>query len=396
MRVVAPSRQRYNSEGPIFGNYSGFPAESPGWHGSRRMTDRITRRKFLGTTAAALAASAVLPTLSTTGDDSDMNAAKLPQWRGFNLLEKFTHRDHKPFLETDLKWMKAWGFDFVRLPLSYWCWSSPDDWRTMDEAVLGHIDDVVGYGEKHGIHVNINFHRGPGYCVNPPEEPFDLWTDPVAVEACKLHWATFAKRYKGIPNERVSFDLLNEPAKIDEEVYVHVVEELVGAIRNEDPDRLIIADGLSWGRDPVHGLVGLGVGQSTRGYDPMHISHYRANWINGSDTWDVPTWPLVVDGSTYNRARLYRERIEPWKKLEAEGVGVHVGEWGAYQHTPHDVALAWMKDCLELWEEAGWGWSLWNFRGSFGILDSGREDVDYEEFEGHKLDRAMLELVQRY
>ena len=40
---------------------------------------------------------------------------------------------------------------------------------------------------------------------------------------------------------------------------------------------------------------------------------------------------------------------------------MHVGEWGAYQHTPHDVALAWMKDCLELWEEAGWGWGMWNF-----------------------------------
>ena len=142
--------------------------------------------------------------------------------------------------------------------------------------------------------------------------------------------------------------------------------------------------------------MGLGVAQSTRGYDPMHISHYRASWINGSDTWDEPTWPLVVDGSTYNRPRLYRERIEPWKRLEAEGVGVHVGEWGAYQHTPHDVALAWMKDCLELWEEAGWGWGMWNFSGSFGILDSGREDVEYEEFQGHKLDRAMLELVRRH
>ncbi len=199
------------------------------------MAGRITRRDFLGTTAVALAAGAGLPTFSSTGDDSAMNAAKLPRWRGFNLLEKFTHWENKPFVESDLAWMKAWGFDFVRLPLSYWCWSSPDDWKTMDEDALRHIDDVVGYGEKHGIHVNINFHRGPGYCVNPPEEPFDLWTDPVALEACKLHWATFAKRYKGIPNERVSFDLLNEPPRIEEAEYVRVVEELVGAIRNEDP-----------------------------------------------------------------------------------------------------------------------------------------------------------------
>ena len=39
---------------------------------------------------------------------------------------------------------------------------------------------------------------------------------------------------------------------------------------------------------------------------------------------------------------------------------------------------------------------MWNFRGSFGILDSGREDTEYEEFEGHKLDRAMLELIRQH
>ena len=39
---------------------------------------------------------------------------------------------------------------------------------------------------------------------------------------------------------------------------------------------------------------------------------------------------------------------------------------------------------------------MWNFRGPFGILDSGRRDVQYEEFEGHKLDRKLLELLQRY
>ena len=69
-------------------------------------------------------------------------------------------------------------------------------------------------------------------------------------------------------------------------------------------------------------------------------------------------------------------------------------KWGAYQVTPHAVTLAWMKDNLDLWEEAGWGWALWNFRGSFGVLDSGRADVRYEEFHGHKLDRRMLELIR--
>jgi len=52
-----------------------------------------------------------------------------------------------------------------------------------------------------------------------------------------------------------------------------------------------------------------------------------------------------------------------------------------------------MNDLLALWKELGWGWSLWNLRGSFGVLDSGRSDVRYESYNGHLLDRAMLELL---
>ena len=97
-----------------------------------------------------------------------------------------------------------------------------------------------------------------------------------------------------------------------------------------------------------------------------------------------------------DRDWMWRTRIAPWKRLEASGVGVFVGEWGAYNKTPHDVVLRWMEDSLKNWKQADWGWALWNFRGSFGVLDSSRDDVVYEDFEGHKLDRKMLDLLQRY
>ena len=324
------------------------------------------------------------------------SAAKLPRWRGFNLLEKFTPQRQAAFREGDFDMMAEWGFDFVRLPLSYHCWSKPDaaQWLKMDEKVLKDIDQAVEFGRKRKIHVNINFHRGPGYCVNPPKEPLDLWTDPRALEACCHHWAQFARRYKGIPNSEVSFDLLNEPPKIEEAVYAKVVRRLVEAIQAEDPGRLIVADGLEWGRKPVHSLADLRIAQSSRGYDPMQISHFKANWIKGSDNWPVPSWPMKVNNTTWDRQRLVRERIEPWKALEAKGVGIHVGEWGAFQHTPHEVVLRWMADSLELWKQAGWGWALWNLRGAFGFLDSGRKDVQYEDYKGHKLDRKMLELLR--
>ena len=101
-------------------------------------------------------------------------------------------------------------------------------------------------------------------------------------------------------------------------------------------------------------------------------------------------------GAAEDREWLWQRCVQPWKDAEATGIGVMVGEWGAFNSTPHDVTLRWMEDCLRNWQKAGFGWALWNFRGSFGVLDSGRKDVQYEEFEGHKLDRKMLDLLQRY
>jgi endoglucanase len=357
--------------------------------------ETVERRQFLRRAAglAGLAIAGAHPVEARPERRSKVDPTKLPRWRGFNLLEKFTLAGNKPYVETDFDWMKEWGFDFVRLPMDYRCWTDPADPYKLIESSLKEIDAAVKYGRDRGIHVSLNFHRAPGYCVNPPKEPLDLWSDAEALKQCRHHWATFARRYKGIPSADMSFDLVNEPADMPAEPYARVAKELVAAIRAEDPDRLVIADGLRWGTKPVPELAPLKIAQSTRGYTPMPISHFRASWINGSDTWPTPTWPLT-GSDPWDKERLRRDMIAPWKALEQQGVGVHVGEWGAFQHTPHPVALAWMKDQLSLWKEAGWGWALWNFRGSFGILDSSREDVKYEPFRGHQLDRKMLELLR--
>lgn len=356
----------------------------------------MKRRTFLQTTALATAAITSGQVFTARAATTTELAAKLPRWRGFNLTEKFVARPggNPPFPDSDFALLHEWGFDFARLPMSYLCWSSHENMREMREPELKHLDEAVASGRKHSVHICLNLHRAPGYCVNPPREPLDLWKDEKALDACAFQWGQLARRFKGVPSEALSFDLLNEPANVSDETYDRVVRALVQAIRAEDPNRLIIADGARWGRDPVFSLVDLGIAQSTRGYDPMEISHYKASWVQGSDKWAAPTWPLKKNGRVFDKAFLKKDRIEPWQKLESKGVGVHVGEWGAHNRTPHEVTLAWMRDQLSLWREAGWGWALWNLRGSFGVLDSHRSDVTYEDFRGHKLDREMLKVLQ--
>lgn len=318
------------------------------------------------------------------------------RWRGFNLLEKFTLRGNAPFREDDFKWIAELGFNFARLPTDYRCYTDPADWLRFNEERLREIDQAIAFGEKYGVHVCLNLHRAPGFCINPPEEPKNLWKDPEAQDAFVAHWVMFAKRYRHIPPARLSFNLLNEPTRNTRDSYLLVNRRTIEAIHAVDPRRLIIVDGNNVGRIPFEEFLAYEpVIQATRGYHPSTISHYRANWVKDSDKFPEPRWPQAQPAGEPPERPLI-QYLKPWREIAAKGETVFVGEWGCYNKTPHPVALAWMKAWLEQWKQAGFGWALWNFRGSFGILDSGRADVAYEEWRGHKLDREMLTLLQQY
>jgi len=366
----------------------------------------MNRRDFLKTSGAFTAAS--LTGLKTgTSAKSEKPKLTFPPYRGFNLLAKFGEWGPKAkFEEEDFEIMAEWGFDFARIPMSYWRWASKDDWFKIDEEVIKDIDEVVEFGKKYKVHINLNLHRIPGYCINDrKKEPVDLYEDTPenmqkALAGAVFHWKMFAKRYKGIPSSQLSFDLINEPPFTKEETrHVQVVTALVKAIREEDPARLIVSDGKDVGRTPIFGIADLGVVQSTRGYDPLTISFYKAEWAKEEwlESSKVPTWPLKADnGTVWDKAYLKTKLIDPWMPLVKKGVPVHVGEFGCYNKTPHDVAIAWMKDMLSLWKEVGWGYAMWNLKGAIGVLDSERTDVQYENYKGHKLDRKMLELIKEY
>ena len=372
----------------------------------------MERREFVRDLALVGGAAALAPSVLA---EDEIRPPRIPRWRGFNLQGRFGWPGHPyegaAYEESDFEAMREWGFDFARLPLAYWVWGSKDDWSLIREEPIRHIDNAVELGKQYGIHVNINFHRIPGYCVNGRElEPADLFSGrraerQRALDAAVHHWKFFAKRYRGVPNSRLSFDLVNEPPKMRpwegyiEERYEEVVRALVAGIREEDPNRLIVADGLDIGQLPVPGLADLGIVQSTRGYQPKAVSHYTATWVprDEFETMSPPTWPLKDDkGVVWDRAKLAEVLIAPWKALEAKGVAVHVGEFGCFNKTPHDVALAWLGDMLSLWKDAGWGFSMWELRGAFGVLDSQRADVAYEDYKGHKLDRKLLELLRSH
>ena len=462
--------------------------------------------------------------------------------KGFNLLGMYdVDWNINVFNETEFKMIHELGFNFVRLPVDYRTYTKPGDWNTFYLTKVAEFDKAIQWGEKYGIHVCLNLHRAPGYCVNPTttlpvNQQLNLWTDPVAQDAFVNHWKFFANRYKDIPADRLSFNLINEPGNVTTEVYTAVMLKAIQAIHQISPERIVFVDVVNNGlilalKDEPN------VAQSIHCYDPGNLTHYKAEWVNGAADWAVPTWPvqwisnslygpwksewkspLVFQGNfakgseviiNVNQVSLestltvkagtkvilskrfvctkdlgtdftvlvdkgwgyqnisnkdysvllpenatsisFENTAGDWMTINSisirqgtallkytlsnttwgikqsfykiddngniqtlEGNDVlpfdsyrknlaiskennipfMVQEFGVYNKTPHDVTIGFLTDLSKFLHDNNIGWALWNFMGSFGIINSDRTDCQYEPYQGtYKLDREMLDAL---
>lgn len=321
---------------------------------------------------------------------------------GFNFLWMYTWREGKKPQEPDLKaldFLAETGFNFVRIPTDYRFWIKNFEYTKPDESVFEYFDSYLEECTKRNIHMCLNIHRGPGYCINANFlERDNLWLDKIAQDGFVFQWETLAKRYKGIPSSNLSFDLINEPAGIGDygltrENHASLIRRTVKAIRDIDPGREIEIDGLGGGNLAMPELSDLDVIQSGRGYQPGALTHYKAEWWSGHKGLSEPYYPnLDWNGVVWNKQTI-KEFYKPWRDLEKQNVKVHIGEFGCYNKTPNDVAIRWFRDLLSLYKEFHWGYSLWNFEGDFGIVEHGRPGAKYEKFKGYNVDRELLDLL---
>ena len=209
-----------------------------------RNREKITRRSLLKS-AAALASATIFPfgfagaafsaqneSALRPGSSKPDTPTKNPKWYGFNLLEYFStgpdwmkyfpYKNDGMFLEDDFRWIRDWGFNWVRLPMDYRFWTDSQDLFKIHEQKVVPIDRAIRLGEKYGIHVNVCLHRAPGFCVldtldesltgiHITREKTSVYTDSKTLDAFVYQWTYFADRYKGISSDKLSFNLVNEP-----------------------------------------------------------------------------------------------------------------------------------------------------------------------------------------
>lgn len=302
--------------------------------------------------------------------------------------------------EKELDFICKMGCTFIRIPTDYRFWTRNFEYSNRDEKMIECLDKCIDAVVSRGLHCSLNVHRAPGYCINYNElEKHNLWQDKVAEDAFVSNWKFFAERYKNYSPDQLSFDLLNEPPNIGQygmtrEIHERIMRRVTSEIRSVSNERPIILDGLCGGNEAMPELADLGVVHSTRGYQPMAVTHYQAEWCADVKGIEKPVYPGTDwDGKKWDKNTI-KEHYAPWKELSDKGVPVHVGEFGCYEKTDNKTALAWFRDLFEVYNDLGWGYCLWNFIGEFGIIGHNRPETKWEMIDGFKVDVELYELFK--
>lgn len=207
----------------------------------------------------------------------EASSENLPNWRGLEYEPMGDYPDGYKyygfstlgFTEQDVKNVSDLGFNFLRVPLNTKFYFANAD---VNQPVIKHwenLDELISWGIQYKVHISLVVCETYGHNCTYTEEESTLFKNQEQMDLFVTFWDTVAERYEDIPNNALSFNLLNEPCDyIGEDVYCETALHLAEVIRTHTPDRLIISDMFNWGTEPLEGLVGSGIVQSVHCYEP--------------------------------------------------------------------------------------------------------------------------------
>lgn len=248
--------------------------------------------------------------------------------------------------KTDVDSMKRWGFNSIRLPMHYNLYTLPVDQEpvagknTWLEKGFALTDSLLNWCKANKMYLILDLHAAPGGQGNDlniadrdPSKPY-LWDSEANQEKTIALWRKLAERYKNEPYIG-AYDIINEPnygfsnpeedkngtkEKVNAPLRKLMVE-ITQAIREVDPQHLIIIEGNGWGNN-YNGIFPL--------WDKNMALSFHKYW-NYNDQASI--------------AHIIKARDE-------QNAPVWLGETG-------ENSNVWFTDAIQLLEKNNIGWSWW-------------------------------------
>ena len=333
-----------------------------------------------------------------------MNMRKFEGYqRGVNLggwLSQCVSYDDEHFdnfiTEKDIENIASLGLDHIRVPVDYDVFMKEvADTDLINEKGMSHIDDCIGWCQKHGLNMILDLHKAKGYMFDSQavSDADRFFMDDMLQETFYETWEMFAQRY-GKHSDMLAFELLNEIVNPDYEAkWNEIATAAIRRIRAIAPEVKIIVGGVNYNN--VFAVSGISVPFDEKTvlnfhcYEPLCFTHQKAYWVDGmTEDFDMsypePLYKIrqkseefskdhvgavfneCLDGDGPFFEKLFKSAVE---YAQEKNLPLYCGEYGVIDRAPVTDTLNWMRDIHENFEKFGIGRALWNYKDKdFGLV----------------------------
>jgi endoglucanase len=292
--------------------------------------------------------------------------------------------------DADIALMAKLGFDNVRLsidaaPLE----NGPLGPDGLNADFIGRLDHAVDTMLANGLAVQIDIHPQSEYKTKVRETS-------EGAERFVMLWRQLAAHYATRDPEKVFFEIMNEPEVRDPYRWAGIQARAAAAIREVAPRNTIIATGPNWSsiadlltQEP---LPNGNVIYTFHFYEPHEFTHQGASW--GTAYWiythGIP-YPATENSmqeilkqvpDAANRYALEHYWLDHWDahrirlQVDAAAAWGHdhnvpliCNEFGVHRRvTDSQSRMNWIHDVRTALEADGIGWTMWDYRGGFGVV----------------------------
>jgi len=266
----------------------------------------------------------------------------------------------KPVTADDFLRIKQAGFQTIRLPVRWHNKSSAKPPHAIDPVWMDRVALAVDQALGAGLNVILNSHH------------FDpIHDDPKGVS--QWHgavWDQISARFAGYPEDKLWFELENEPhKKLDNSNLLKTLEPAYKAVRSRHPTRPVIYGGENW--SGIESLETLplpddpNVYPTFHYYEPFDYTHQGADWVE-----PTPPKPGRRYGTDADKARLTADVAKIEAYIARTGKVPFMGETGAYDlHSPTGERVAYHRAVYDAFNSTGMGICLWGYANTFPIWD---------------------------
>jgi endoglucanase len=255
------------------------------------------------------------------------------------------------------------GFNSVRIPVRWAAHASEKPPYAIDKDFMARVQHVVGNARAAGLNVILNSHHYE-----------DIHSNPSDGHIARLAgmWTQIAATFAGEPNEKLWFEIENEPHdKFNDSNLLNVLSPALAEIRKTNPTRPVIIGGEFW--SGINSLKTLklpddpNIVPTFHYYDPFNFTHQGADWVS-------PTPPMGrAYGSAEDQALLRGDVAKVRAYIARTGKTPFLGEFGANEKIPLYDRVKYMMTVRVAFDQLKIGMCAWGFTNTFPLYDSAKK-----------------------